>query len=128
MSPIDLARRFHAQSVWKDVPFDEGRVAALIENAQSGKHGMDYVPAPDGFLVMVTAPLHMNGAVPVSMELAWGAARDGRQTIERAKQRAAERGAAYFMAAAETAPMERLYRRWGGERISSSYRWQINGY
>jgi len=68
MSPIDLARRFHAQSVWKDVPFDESRVAALIENAQSGKHGMD---TETGICAGMLVPVLWNKNELIAQEIGW---------------------------------------------------------
>jgi hypothetical protein len=66
---VELGRRFHAASIWRDVPFDEADVRAMVEAMLTGAGAVWLSPA--GIVGVVRSPLWFNTAVRVAVELFW---------------------------------------------------------
>lgn len=75
---VDLARRFHAQSIWSDIPFDEPSVTASLTHTLT--MGVIFLNE-DGFLGAIPAPLLFNQGHVIAYEQFWFAGSDGQALI-----------------------------------------------
>lgn len=65
---MELARRFHAYSIYKEIPFDEEATKAFVLNIID--QGVCFFTS-NGFVGGIVVPLYFNPKVLVSTELAW---------------------------------------------------------
>lgn len=88
---VDLSKKFHAESVYRHVPFDE---ATVIENLNGVLSGGGVFVNDEGFIAGILTPLLFNKNVTLSAELAWYCpGGDGRELKEALENWAASRGA-----------------------------------
>ena len=88
---VDLSKKFHAESVYRHVPFDE---ATVIENLNGALQGGGVFVNDEGFAVGILVPLMFNKNILVAAELAWYCPDgDGRELKNALEVWAATRGA-----------------------------------
>lgn len=91
---VEIGRRFHAGSIWRDTPFVESDVRSVVGQLVDGAGAVWMSDA--GVVGLVRSPLWFNASVAVAVELFWYA-EDGSGAALRAaaEQWASHAGLAY---------------------------------
>jgi hypothetical protein len=126
---VELGRRFHAASIWRDVPFDEADVRAMVERLVAGAGAVWLSPA--GIVGVVRSPLWFNVSVHVAVEMFWYAEDGaGRALRDAAEAWAAAEGLAYHqlsgLADGREAALRRYLARDGYEAKEVAYMKRLN--
>ena len=81
---VERARRFHSQSIWKDVLYDEDRIRGMISALLLT--GGVFINSCGGFIAGTIVPILFSATTLVATELAWfapnGGGRELRESFE----------------------------------------------
>lgn len=81
---VQRAKRFHSQSLWKDVLYDEDRIRDLVSSLIFS--GVVFINPVGGFIAGTLAPILFSSTVFAATELAWyapnGGGRELRESFE----------------------------------------------
>lgn len=114
---LDLAERFHAQSIWSNIPFDKDTARLTVTNTIENQAGVIFL-SKDGFIGAVLAPLLFNASHAIAYELFWFAGSTGQQLIKAYEQWADDNQAMPLMVCLEdenTETLSKYYKRRGYE-------------
>lgn len=122
---LDIGRRFHELSPWRDRPFSDEATVAMLARMEASEDAVVFTNGT-GLLGGILAPIYFGGGL-IAQELFWFADKGGRELLDAFEAWAADKGAAGVMMISlalderTDARMAKIYERRGYELRERNY-------